>query len=160
MRLLAFIACREAQLQTTGKCFPALEIWEMCEQDMTDPTSHIVETPCTVPGLEYWLWARPNSSPAPWGLMLLGGEYRGGMQNIPVLKVSKAYLQKKHEAKGILGTGGMNTGMRKSHWKHKNGRLKVSQAGEKYSNPGSRGPGAWVPYLIESRHFPHGIFTG
>lgn len=62
----------------------------------------------------------------------------------------------RHQVKGILGTGRMNIGMGESHWKHgKMANWKDPRLEKSY--PGSGGPGARVPYLIESRHFPHHI---
>lgn len=85
----------------------------MCEQDMTDPTSHIVETLCTVPGLAILTLSQAQQftnsmrfDVVRWRIQRSDAEYScaEGKQSI-----------NKHEVKGILGTGGMDIGMRKSH---------------------------------------------
>lgn len=113
MRLLAFIACREAQLQTTGKCFPALEIREMCEQDMTDPTSHIVETLCTVPGLAILTLSQAQQLTSSMRFDVVRRRIQRRDAEYSCAEGKQSI--NKQEAKGILGTGGMNIGMRKSH---------------------------------------------
>lgn len=85
----------------------------MCEQDMTDSTSHIVETICTVPGLAILTLSQAQQFTnfmrfcvVRRGIQASDAEYSfvEGKQSID-----------KYEVKAILGTGGMKIGMGESH---------------------------------------------
>lgn len=111
----------------------------MCEQDMTDPTSHMVETVCTVPGLAILTLSQAQQ----FSNFMRFCVVRTQVSDAEYSCAEDKQSTDQHEVKGILGTGGMKIGMRESHlevWK--NGKLKVSQAGAKHSYPCSQGPGA------------------
>lgn len=85
----------------------------MREQDMIDPTSHLVEMVCTVPGLAILTLNQAQQFASFMRFCLvrriqvsIGAEYSCAecKQSID-----------KHEVKGILGTGGMKIGMGESH---------------------------------------------
>lgn len=85
----------------------------MCEQDMTDPTSHMVEILCTVPVSAILTLSQAQQLTnfmrfrvVRRRIQMSDTEYScaGGKQSID-----------RHEVKGMLGTGGMKIGMGESH---------------------------------------------
>lgn len=137
--------------------------YEMWKQDMTDPTSHIVETICTVPGIAILtLWAllmftnvtRPVEQ-------FCGARGKRQVSGAEYSSAEDKWSIDKHKVKGILGTDRENRDGRITLNVWKNGKLKVSQPWLQKSTatPATEAQGHEYSYKIMTSHFFHRIFN-